>query len=221
MANLRSGSFGNYYGSLSGESEALTMSEMEVNARYIFSYLNNKGWSTNAIAGMLGNIQAESSMNPGRWQSEDVFNYSMGMGLVQWTPATKYINWCMDNNLSDPSQMDHNLARIIYEVENNLQWIETSDYAFSFSTFTKSNQTVSYLAKAFLLNYERPADQSSSVQEYRSSLAENWYKVITGTTPNPENPNPDTPTISFKKRKSKFMLLFNARKRRSEWIRTK
>ena len=215
MANLRQGSFGQYYGSFYHESETLTMSEMEVNAQYIYRYLKSKGWTTNAIAGLLGNLQAESSINSGRWQSEDVGNMSMGYGLVQWTPASKYIEWCVYNDLSDPSQIDHNLARIIYEVENNLQWIRTNLYSISFSEFTKSTENVGYLARAFLLNYERPADQSATVQAYRSELAENWYKVIGGTTPKPN------PSNTSKKRKSKFMLLHGARKRRETWIRTK
>lgn len=217
MATKRTGSFGSYYGNLYNDSEPLTTSEQEVNAQYIYSYLKNKGWSINAIAGMLGNIQAESSMNPGRWQSEDVGNTSMGYGLVQWTPATKYINWCSEQGYSDPSEIDNNLSRIIYEVENNLQWIATDSYNLSFTEFSKSEQSVSYLAKAFLLNYERPADQSESVQEFRSSLAQQWFSTLSTGSAQPSNPS-----LTFKKRKKNYFLLFNARKRRTEqWIKTR
>lgn len=37
---------------------------MQVNARYIWAYLQAKGWTLNAVAGVLGNMQSESSINP-------------------------------------------------------------------------------------------------------------------------------------------------------------
>lgn len=211
MASLRNGSFGSYYGSVSGSSEPLTQDEMKVNAIYFKNYLVNAGWNINVISAMLGNMQAESTINPGRWQSEDVGNTSMGYGLVQWTPATKYFEWCSEQGFSDPSEMDNNIKRILYELENNIQWIATNSYNFSFKEFSISSLSVSELAKAFLLNYERPADQSESVQNYRAELAEAWYSVIN------DGSTPSNPTI-IKKRKYNF-ILFNANRRRKEWIK--
>lgn len=210
MANLRTGSSGYYYGSLIGESTPLTTEQMSLNANYIKNYLVARGWSENAVAGMLGNMQAESTINPGRWQSESVGNTSMGYGLVQWTPSTKYTDWCNSQGLSDYSEMDSNLARIIYEVENNIQWIATSEYNFSFKTFSQSNLSVSELAKAFLLCYERPADQSESVQEYRSELALKWFDTISSSGS----------VVPIIKRKSNFnFLLFSINRRRKQWIK--
>lgn len=216
MAILKSGKYGNFYSEVYGETSApLTESEMKVNAKYIYSYLTNEGWTISAIAGILGNMQAESTINPGRWESEEIFNYSRGFGLVQWTPATKYIEWATANGYNDPSHIDGNLARIIYEVKNKLQWIATDSYDLTFEEFTKSTSSVSSLAKAFLLNYERPADQSSSAQNYRASLAQNWYSYLRGVTPD----EPETP-ISPKRKKRKYkFLLFNANRRRKTWTK--
>ena len=220
MATQRTGTFGSYYGSTTGTSEPLSQSEMDVNAVYVYSYLLDKGWSVNAISAMLGNMQAESTINPGRWQSEDVGNTSMGFGLVQWTPSTNYTDWCSEQGYSDPSEMDNNLSRIIYEVQNKLQWIATETYNYSFETFSKSTDSVLSLAKAFLLNYERPADQSESVQNYRSALGSYYYELLTGSEPSePSDPEPSEPsTTSSKKRKFNF-ILHNARKRRATWIK--
>lgn len=215
MSNLRKGSFGSYYGSVSGESEPLSESEMKVNAKYIYSFLNNAGWTVNAISALLGNLQAESTINPGRWQSEDVGNVSMGYGLVQWTPSTKYTEWCSEQGLNDPSEMDSNLKRILYELENNIQWIATNSYNFSFKEFSTSEKTVSELAKSFLLNYERPADQSESVQNYRAELGEAWFTFLEGT-------GPESPSVISKgrKRNRKYnFTIFQANRRRKEWIR--
>lgn len=219
MANLRQGKHGSYYGSFFNESESLSIGEMSLNADYIFKSLSNSGWSANSICALLGNMQAESTINPGRWQSEIVSSTSMGYGLVQWTPSTKYTDWCSENGFSDPSEMDSNISRILYEVANGLQWIEKDDYPLSFEEFTKSNESLGYLAKAFLLCYERPADQSESVQNYRSELATGWYQYLSdlynGEIPDiPVGP----PTISEKKNKYNFMIL-NSRRRREQWIR--
>lgn len=215
MANSRSGKWGNYYGSYYNESEPLTLTEMQVNARYIYAYLcgysitsGTHGWSVQADSALLGNMQAESSINPGRWQSDDVGWTSGGYGLVQWTPTTKYINWCTSNGWSDPSEMDNNLARIIYEVENKIQWYATDSYNFSFEEFSKSTQDVGYLARAFLLNYERPADQSESVQAYREDLAKSWYTYLTGIE------LPDEPLPDSSKKDNKFNWIIFAGKRR-------
>lgn len=213
-AILRTGSFGEYYGNTYDSSNALTTSQMQVNAKYIYSYLKNKGWTINSISALLGNMQAESSINPGRWQSDRVGGDASGhgYGMVQWTPYTKYTNWCSEKGYSDPSEMDSNLARIIYEVEQNIQWIGVGNYyGMSFEEFSKSSESVSFLAVGFLLCYERPADQSSSVQNYRSSLANAWYEYLTGVTP--EDPDtPITPTTKSKRNRYNF-ILFNKRKK--------
>lgn len=219
MANLREGKFGSYYGSYYSQSESLTTAEMKTNARYIYSALLANGWTAYAISALLGNMQAESSLNSGRWQSDIPNATSSGYGLVQWTPATKYINWATENGYTDPSEMDANIARIVYEVNNGLQWIATSAHDYSFKTFATSNdKSVSELAKAFLLNYERPADQSASVQSYRAELAEDWYSYLLGVEPSdPSNPSEATKS---KKKKGFNFILFDQR-RRKQWTARK
>ena len=53
----------------------LTQKEMQENVNEIYTYLNGKGWTTNAIAGLLGNMQRESTINPGLWQSFKLFSW--------------------------------------------------------------------------------------------------------------------------------------------------
>jgi len=51
------------------------------------------GWTLEALAGMLGNMQHESALNPWRWQGDTVSPiYANGYGLPQFTPASGYIN---------------------------------------------------------------------------------------------------------------------------------
>lgn len=196
----RQGEFGNYWGNTYDSSKALNRSQMEVNATYLYGAFLAKGWTINAIAGILGNMQSESSINPGRWQSDRVGGNAdgHGYGLVQWTPYTKYTNWVS----SDPSTMDNNISRILYEVENNIQWGSTSGYPLSFKQFTQSTETPYYLAMAFLHNYERPADLN---QPSRGTQANEWYEFLTGVTPPPGGgENPSTP--STRKNSTKWLL---------------
>ena len=83
----------------------LTTEQMQGNAREVLSFFEQKGWSLNAIAGICGNMQSESNINPGIWQSLQEGNYSGGFGLVQWTPATNYTNWAGANGygITDPN----------------------------------------------------------------------------------------------------------------------
>lgn len=155
----------------------LSLSEMTVNAQFILDYLGSRGWTKNAICGMLGNMQTESTINPGIWQSLNEGNMSGGYGLVQWTPASKYIDWANANGLTY-GEMTSQLARIEYEVANNIQWGMTVDYPISFQAFKTSSETPEYLAQAFLRNYERPADQN---QPNRSTQARYWFDTLVGS----------------------------------------
>ncbi|MBQ2408788.1 MAG: hypothetical protein II309_05060 [Bacilli bacterium] len=176
--STRMGEFGIYYGNDYNSSNYLNYTKMKINAIYIYKSLKDKGWTLNAIAGMLGNMQVESTLNPGIWQSNNVGNMSGGYGLVQWTPASKYINWLLFGE--DPSEMDNNISRIIYELENGLQWISTSTYPMSFAEFSTSTQRPEYLAAAFVYNYERPASPNVNL---RQKYALNWFLFLGGMLP--------------------------------------
>ena len=65
--------------------------EGRANIEQINGILNELGFTLESQAGILGNIVAESALNPWRWQGDTV-NQSGGYGLVQFTPARDYIN---------------------------------------------------------------------------------------------------------------------------------
>lgn len=150
----------------------LSRTQMENNARILAEYFLSQGWSLNAISAMLGNMQTESTINPGIWQSLKEFRG--GYGLVQWTPYTNYSDWAGDN-----WQNNGNLEceRIIYEFKNGLQYYPTSDYPMTASEFMVSTETPEYLAQVFLNNYERPADRN---QPQRSAQAREWFDFLQG-----------------------------------------
>jgi hypothetical protein len=211
---------GTYYTSDGNSSEPLTLSQMQVNARYLYDFMSSIGVSTNAICGMLGNFQVESTINPGRWQNDNVGSTSLGYGLAQWTPATKYLNYFEDYGFGEEYygsgkiyEMKYQIGYLYgYELENHSEYFPTDNYPETYEEFLVSTKSPTYLAKAFLYNYERAGVEKVDL---RVQYANYWYEFLTGSPPpiDPGDPDPPTPTPSSKKKKGYNFVLFNKRRR--------
>lgn len=164
----------------------LSVGEMQTNAGIIYNALLNEGWTANAIAGMLGNMQKESTINPGIWQNL-IENPSLGYGLVQWTPSTKYTDWANANGYAIDDG-DGQLVWINTQMVTSGEWIATTDYPLSFDDFKASTETPEYLAYAFMYNFERPADKN---QPERQDYARYWFDWWGGEPVPPPNPGSD------------------------------
>ena len=108
--------------------------KMKINAQYICQYFSAKGWTLNAIAALLGNMQHESGLSPSIWEGTTKgstinadgthsLNYSAlkayydnrvkqgmkgrypGYGLVQWTSYTKLYDWCQDGTANETGKV--------------------------------------------------------------------------------------------------------------------
>lgn len=158
----------------------LNQTQMENNALLIAQIGYSKGWTKNAISAMLGNMQAESSINPGIWEGLNPFNG--GYGLVQWTPYTKYSTWATGEGYTWQDNGPAELERIAYEAVNGLQWFYNSEIGMSppitLSDFLVSNLPINDLSNYWLWFYEHPADPYAGTQAYRQSLTNNWYNFI-------------------------------------------
>lgn len=194
MSNLRTGTYGNYYGSYQGESSPITTSQMEVNALYVYSFLTDKGWTPEAIAGVLGNMENEGGLNPGRWENDDITYTSGGCGLVGWTPGSRHTSWCADRGM-DWTTMDANLTHLNWEIHDGDDYYATSGYPMSYEEFTKSTASPYYLACAFAWNYERSwvvlygtEAEKEALRQLRGGDAEKWYTFLTGREPTPPDP---------------------------------
>lgn len=128
----------------------------------------------NAISGLLGNMEKESNINPGIWQSLNAGNYSGGFGLVQWTPATNYTNWASANGygITDPNGQMYWIDSVTVP---SGQWIPSNAYPLSFEQFKTSKDTPEYLASAFLKNFERAGVE---VEAERRACARKWYDFL-------------------------------------------
>jgi hypothetical protein len=133
----------------------LTEEQSLNNAQLVANHFLATGWTPQAISSLCGNMRHESSINPNIWEFGYGHSLDRGYGLVQWTPASKYIDWANANGLVY-SDGDSQLARIDYEQQNGIQWISKTSFPLSFNEFTKSTETVDYLTEAFMNDYERP-----------------------------------------------------------------
>lgn len=179
----------------------LSQTEIDINAVWIHTYLSIEptAWtSLESICALLGNMQQESTVNPGLWENRKQGNRQGGFGLVQWTPASKYLDWCTKQNLT-PSYMDSNLMRLQYEMDNDLQWIPLRLYEnISFREFAGNTEewSLETLTRCFMRCYERPSEQGELIEQ-RQAYARHFYELLKDnpTPPDPPSPiGPDTPT---------------------------
>lgn len=184
-----------------GVGKYFNQSKQENNATEFYNYFTNKGATIEAICGMLGNIQRESTLNPGIKQGSST---SLGWGLIQWTPSTVLTNWCKTYgyNWYDGSAQ---CERISCEGEGTKGaggcWLPTSEYAYSWSEFLALTD-VAEATKAYLYERERAG---IGALDLRLQYASEWYEYFSGKPPTP--PTPPTP----RKRKSMpiYMMLKN------------
>ncbi len=178
---------GNYY---------LSQSQMENNAFEVWRCLSGYGCSLNGVAAICANMQAESTINPGIWESltpTTTPDVSVGYGLCQWTPWNKYAYWAgtgWENN------GDKQCERIKYEADNGIQWFENygaPDIGFPvfppvtlWDMLTSTTIDTQDLASYFLLYYEHPRrDLLPGNNTIRRSNAVYWYNYLQGTPPTP------------------------------------
>lgn len=174
-----------------------TSPEAANNADMFRQVLTERGWSVNAIAGLLGNVENESGYNPWRWQSDDVLNswdtatirdsYYNAYGLFQFTPAGKYIYSSAAQafpgygpNFNDiTGSLGDGTAQLLYIDAGYGGYYETAAYPLSLAQFKQSELAPSYLAEAWLFNYERPADPGATI-DARREAANYWYEYFQG-----------------------------------------
>lgn len=181
-----------------GVGKYFTQAQMEHNASEFYSYFHAYGATLESICGMLGNIQQESTINPGIKQGAST---SLGWGLIQWTPSSVLTEWCdtygytwYDGN----AQCD----RIVAEGEAikgaGGTWLPTSEYPYSWNEFIALTN-VNEATYAYLKERERAGTE---MIENRLKYANAWYTYLSGKpTPTP------TPTPTKKKKMPIYMMI--------------
>lgn len=163
----------------------------------IYNYLISSGYPKAGAAGIMGNMKAESGFISNRVQEDylqsdpDSYrkNYTQnvdsgriskndfiyngpgggGYGLVQWTSSgrkEKLYNSSKEKKVSIGDLLMQ-LNYLDYELKN--------DYSGVYSVVSNPNSSISESARKFMLEFERPADQSESAQQGRINNSQNIY----------------------------------------------
>lgn len=200
----------------------------------IWNYLKNKIGNEYGVAGLMGNLQAESGLHPDRVQGDIPYsNYSKnytsqvdsgaisendfvhngpnggGYGLAQWTFYTRkqalYDKW-KSGGYSSIGSIDLALDYL---------WIElTTSYSGVFSVL-KTASSVREASDKVLHDFENPADQSESVEETRSAMGQAYYNQFTGTGGGGTGGGDSGGgTSTVKKHKLPLLLLYSATRRK-------
>lgn len=154
----------------------LSHGEQINNATIIYNYYMTEGWSLNAIAGLMGNIQRESTFCPDLNERGS----GTGYGLVQWTPKTNYTNYASQQGWD---LRDYDKELLFISEDPIHQWIgrvEPLDY----EAFKHSMESPEDLAEVFCKNYERAGVEA---MEERRANARYWYDYFLGQPVVPPN----------------------------------
>lgn len=161
----------------------------------VWNYLISKIGNEYGVSGMMGNMFAESGIDPTNLQDSyepilgfndeeytnavdsgsynNFVNDSAGYGLCQWTYHTRKQKLLSLKNEYGCSIGDITLQLdyLMYELEN--------DYPSVLEVLKECND-IKTASDYVLINFEQPADQSESVQQLRLSYSENFYNTFSG-----------------------------------------
>lgn len=164
------------------------------NARLIWDYLTTLSWTPQAVAGILGNMDVESTMNPalieGRGTHTLIDNNTClaigtgtGVGLVQWTGHTttppagqKLASFAIryNKNWYDGELQCFRLER---EYDENLQFDPgvVDGVSWDWQTYVASDESPEQLAKVWQYLYERGGTDTQT----RQRKARYYYNLFT------------------------------------------
>lgn len=178
------------------------------NAKIIWNFLKEKGLNDFAIAGIMGNLKAESALNPMNLQctyenklgftdatytaAVDDGSYSdfvkdkAGYGLAQWT------HWSRKQNLLDyAKKTGASIGDLSMQLE--FLWKELQGYKSLMNTLS-SAASVLEASNAVLLSYERPSNHGESVQKKRASYGQTYFDEY-GMKPEEVKDEPSSPAV--------------------------
>lgn len=183
----------------------------ESDEKRMWDYLLDKLGNEYGVAGMMGNIYAESGLRSNNLQNayETKLGYtdatyttavdngsytnfvhdSAGYGLAQWTYYSRKQALLDYAKASKKSIGD-------YEMQLDFLYKELSGSYTSVLSELKNAKTVLEASNAVLTKFERPADMGTAVQNKRASFGQKYYDKYAKKPVTPD-PKPTTPTLEF------------------------
>lgn len=155
--------------------------EKEKNAWAVWQFLKSKGYSEQAAAGILGNMDQESGIMP----DIDEGGGGPGYGLVQWTsPIAGESGRAYVQRLLGQAGISGDYRNITTQLKlldwhmHNGQYIPSAAYPYSVAQF-KALTDIGTATMAFEANFERPA----VTHPERIPMAQYWYDLLHNLKP--------------------------------------
>ncbi|AWQ39188.1 hypothetical protein CNQ40_04790 [Enterococcus faecalis] len=155
--------------------------EKEKNAWAVWQFLKSKGYSEQAAAGILGNMEQESGIMP----DIDEGGGGPGYGLVQWTsPIAGESGRAYVQRLLGQAGISGDYRNITTQLKlldwhmHNGQYIPSAAYPYSVAQF-KALTDIGTATMAFEANFERPA----VTHPERIPMAQYWYDLLHNLKP--------------------------------------
>lgn len=191
-----------------------------VDEKKIWDYFMDKLGSAYGVAGLMGNLNAESALRSNNLQN--TYEKSLGMADAVYTAAVDngtYTNFVKDSagyglaqwTYWSRKQKLYDFAKAAkksigdFDMQLDFLWKELSESYKTVVNDLKTATSVLDASNSVLLNFERPANQGESVQKKRAEFGQKYYdKYAPKTEPEspvePEKPaEPVTPATSIKK----------------------
>lgn len=156
----------------------------------IWNFLKSKGLNSFAIAGLMGNLHAESGLNPKNLQNS--YEKKLGHTDESYTAAVdcgEYTNFAKDAagyGLAQWTYHTRKAALLAYaksvgksvgDLEMQLCFLMkelTGNYSGVLSELKKASSVLA-ASNIVLMKFERPADQSESVQKKRAGYGQTYF----------------------------------------------
>lgn len=164
------------------------------NAKIIWNYFKAKGLSDCGIAGLMGNLYAESGLSPVNLQNS--YEKKLGMTDSQYTQAVdngSYSNFVKDSAGYGLAQWTYwsrkqGLLKLCRSRNKSIGDLNTQlDFLYqelstSYSQLLKILKTTSSVEEAsnlIITQFERPADQSSTALQKRAAYSQQFFNSYT------------------------------------------
>lgn len=174
---------------------AASAGNAEDNAAKIWKYLIDKGLSECGVAGLMGNLHAESALAPNNLQN--TYSKKLGMTDAEYTAAVDsgaYTNFVRDSagyGLAQWTYWSRKEGLLTFAkaagksigdlgMQLDFLWKELSEGYTSVLRALRNAKTVREASDVVLMKYERPADQSESVKKKRAQYGETFLKKYGG-----------------------------------------
>lgn len=182
------------------KAEASKVNTASIDQKKMWDYFLKSGMNEYGVAGVMGNLNAESTLRPANL--EDIYQKTLGMTDAEYTAAVDtgvYTNFIKDSAGYGLAQWTYwTLKRdmLAYHQKKGKS-IGDGDTQMEFLVYQLSNQypevwkilttakSVREASDAMLLKFERPADQSEAVQKQRAGFGEQYYNKFHANIPTP------------------------------------